>query len=41
MNSIDLQVDGMKCVEFKDGTRITFNPQSDRFLNTIWGTGIH
>ncbi len=41
MNSFDLNVKGMKCVEFLDGTQITFQPHQDKVLNSLFGTLIH
>ncbi len=42
LNSIELKVTGQKTVVFpKDGTKITFNNQSDLFQNTFIGTLNH
>lgn len=37
LNSIDLNVQGHKEVEFNDGTKVSFNPPPDSFKNTLWG----
>ena len=41
MNSVSLNVDGYKVVEFKDGSSIKYTPTQDTFSNTLWGTLTH
>ena len=41
MNTIDLEVRGVKFVEFSDGTLIEFQPCQDTILNTVWGNLVH
>ena len=41
MNSIALEVKGIKRVRFKDGTEITYNNNQDKFGNTLWGKCHH
>lgn len=41
INSINLEVAGMKKIEFKDGSSIVFNNQQDTFGNTLIGTLSH
>ena len=42
LNSIDMDVTGMKKIEFlKDGGVIEFTQHSDAFKNTIFGTLAH
>lgn len=37
-NSIKINVIGNKIIEFKDGTRISWNNMEDQINNTFWGT---
>jgi hypothetical protein len=41
INSINLDVDGYKVIEFKDGSSIRFNNHQDTFGNTLIGTLNH
>ena len=41
MNSVSLDVYGGKTITFKDGGKIVYTPQQDKFLNTLWGTLTH
>lgn len=41
INSINLEVGGIKKINFKDGTQITFNNTQDTFGNTLIGTCHH
>mmetsp|Transcript_12397 Transcript_12397/g.20825 ORF Transcript_12397/g.20825 Transcript_12397/m.20825 type:complete len:221 (+) Transcript_12397:1050-1712(+) len=40
-NSINLEVKGVKRVQFKDGSQIEYNNQHDKFGNTLMGTCHH
>lgn len=41
MNSIDVEVKGVKNIEFADGTLIEYQPHQDAILNTVWGNLVH
>lgn len=41
MNSVDLNVDGVKFIQFNDGSKIEYQPHQDTVLNAIWGTLTH
>lgn len=41
LNSISLNVEGSKIVEFQDGSKIWYTPTQDIFQNTLFGTLVH
>ena len=41
MNSLNVKQEGIKVVEFEDGTVIRFTPLQDQFNNTLFGTMTH